>query len=165
MFFFFFFRLAVGGTLSSYAYVLMVLHFLIAGLKNPVLPSLQYLDANCQSRYCHSRTSKLNLVCFNYNLVYCDTRYHDCVQIQNTATQKYMTEPNIYKNEVRTIWKSHNKDSLSQLLCKFFDYFSDPENHIVSIYNNRGELVDYSHSYWNDYIIVQDPFLHSKNVA
>lgn len=142
----------------------MALHFLIAGLEKPVIPSLQTLDANCKCYDCHSRTNKSTLVYFKHKLLYCDTRYHDCVTVRNLTTNKYARDPCFHRPST-TVWNSYNNDSVSDLLCKFFEYFSLSDNHVVSIFNNQGDLVDYGPSYWNDYIIVQDPFLHTKNIA
>ncbi|GAN08754.1 pap 25a associated domain family protein [Mucor ambiguus] len=155
----------LGGTLSSYAYVLMALHFLMAGLETPVIPSLQKL-AKCHSKNCKSKTGRQVLLYHDHQLIRCDARYHDCVHVKNSATSEYLLEPHTGKNDTITYWESKNKDTVSQLLNKFFVYYSNPNNRAVSIITSDGKLYNQDTHRWHGQpIIVQDPFILTKNVA
>ncbi|KAI8327133.1 hypothetical protein EDC96DRAFT_532707 [Choanephora cucurbitarum] len=156
-----------GGTLSSYAYVIMALHFLMVGLEQPLIPSLQKLSVRCQSRNCNSITGKIVSQLQDHQIVQWDARYHDCLNIRNIATSVYKMSPSVGKNDTITYWEGKNKDSVSHLLTKFFEYYSDPSNYVVSIITQDGELHgNYDISYWRTSpIIVQDPFILNKNVA
>ncbi|KAK4518214.1 uncharacterized protein ATC70_001566 [Mucor velutinosus] len=155
----------LGGTLSSYAYVLMALHFLMAGLETPVIPSLQKL-VKCHSRNCKSKTGRQVLLYHDHQLIRCDARYHDCVHVKNSATSEYLLEPHTGKNDTITYWESRNKDTVSQLLHKFFVYYSDTSHRVVSIITSDGKLYNQDAHRWHGQpIIVQDPFILAKNVA
>jgi len=157
--------IALGGTLSSYAFVLMALHFLMAGLETPVIPSLQK-SVKCHSRNCKSKTGRQVLLYHDHQLIRCDARYHDCVHVKNSATSEYLLEPHTGKNDTITYWESKNKDTVSRLLHKFFVYYSNPNNRVVSIITSDGKLYNQDAHRWNGQpIIVQDPFILTKNVA
>lgn len=162
------FKKARGGTLSSYAYVIMALHFLMVGLDTPIIPSLQKLNARCQSRTCKSKTGKQVSLYHDHQIIRCDARYHDCVHIINSVTSEYTIQPSVGNNENITYWESKNKDTVSQIVAKFFAYYSEPSNLVVSIVQENGKLCGgYSiYQHWSGHsVVVQDPFIHSKNVA
>ncbi|KAI8070624.1 uncharacterized protein B0P05DRAFT_186484 [Gilbertella persicaria] len=156
-----------GGTLSSYAYVIMALHFLMIGLEQPLIPSLQKSNLRCQSKHCNAKRGKFVHLYHDHQIIRCDARYHDCVHIRNTATSTYKMSPPVGKNDTITYWEGANKDTVSSILTQFFAYYANPSNHIVSIVTEDGALYgNYEPSYWHgNPIIVQDPFILGKNVA
>lgn len=71
--------LARKGYVSSYAFILMGLHFLMFVQKPALIPCLQNLkDATCLSPNCNfSRRTCVDG---------CNVRYHDCVLVENSVT-------------------------------------------------------------------------------
>ncbi|KAI9473645.1 MAG: hypothetical protein EXX96DRAFT_578784 [Benjaminiella poitrasii] len=154
-----------GGTLSSYAYVLMALHFLMAGLERPVIPSLQHLSVRCMSRTCNSKAmNKIIPLFHNHHIIECDARYHDCVRIQrrgmSAANQSAI-------NQNSTIWEGYNEDSLSKLVTKFFTYYATGVNYVVSIITEDCDSYgNFDMDCWQGQpFIIQDPFILTKNAA
>ncbi|KAF2431228.1 hypothetical protein EJ08DRAFT_733461 [Tothia fuscella] len=86
---------AYSGTLSSYGYVLMVIHFLVNVARPPVLPNLQHAFGAGQ------RTVLIN----GYNVSFWEDEQH----IQQLAAQGQLTE---------------NTEPLGVLLRNFFHYFA-----------------------------------------
>jgi terminal uridylyltransferase len=86
---------AYSGTLSSYGYVLMVLHFLVNVAKPPVVPNLQHaFGANNREIMAHG-----------YNISFWSDEGH----IRHLAAQKQLTQ---------------NTEPLGVLLRNFFHYFA-----------------------------------------
>jgi terminal uridylyltransferase len=86
---------AYSGTLSSYGYVLMVLHFLVHVVRPPVVPNLQQVFGADQ------REVLVN----GYNISF----WNDEQQIQQLAAQRQLTQ---------------NTEPLGVLLRNFFHYFA-----------------------------------------
>ncbi|KAI9257456.1 hypothetical protein EDC94DRAFT_614487 [Helicostylum pulchrum] len=149
-----------GGTLSSYAYVIMVLHFLMSALEHPVIPSLQRLQVSCTSRDCNFKSFKPIPVLHDHHIINCDARFHDCVQIQGVG------EYSLQVKGATTVWNGRNTDSIAKLLQLFFQYYSIPQNFSLSIVSSDGGLIRSDELYPDKYpFTIQDPFINSKNVA
>ncbi|KAI8088408.1 hypothetical protein BDF21DRAFT_491444 [Thamnidium elegans] len=149
-----------GGTLSSYAYVIMVLHFLMSALEHPVIPSLQRLQASCTSRDCNFKSFKPIPVLHDHHIINCDARFHDCVQIQGVG------EYGLQVKGATTGWHGQNTDSIARLLQLFFQYYSIPQNFTISIVSSDGGLIQCDELYPNKCpFTIQDPFINSKNIA
>jgi terminal uridylyltransferase len=86
---------AYSGTLSSYGYVLMVLHFLVNVARPPVLPNLQHAFGAGQREVLVS----------GYNVSFWDDEQH----IQQLAVERQLTQ---------------NMEPLGALLRNFFNYFA-----------------------------------------
>lgn len=135
----------------------------MAGLDEPVIPSLQDLQVHCAARKCNYKYSKPVLLFHDHQIIKCDARYHDCVYIRNTGTNAYdMTNPG-----TSTMWEGRNTDSISVLLTKFFYFYSNPQNYFVSIITEDGAIYRPQEIPVNSRcdFIVQDPFITTKNVA
>lgn len=138
----------------------MVLHFLMSKLNNPVIPSLQRLQVTCTSRDCNFKSFKPIPVLHNHQIIKCDARYHDCVQIQGVG------DYGLHVREATTVWQGRNTDSIATLLTQFFQYYSDENNYTISIISPDGELFPNEELYpHKDPFTIQDPFITSKNVA
>ncbi|GAA5816106.1 hypothetical protein MFLAVUS_009628 [Mucor flavus] len=149
-----------GGTLSSYAYVIMVLHFLMSALEHPVIPSLQRLQASCTSRDCNFKSFKPIPVLHDHHIINCDARYHDCVQIQGVG------EYSLQIKGSTSVWHGRNTDSIAKLLQLFFQYYSIPQSFCMSIVSSDGGLIRSDELYPDKSpFTIQDPFINSKNIA
>lgn len=132
----------------------------MSALPDPVIPSLQKLENKCSSRSCNFKTSKSVLLLQDHQIIKCDARYHDCVQIHNS------TEYDLPVKGATTIWEGKNTDSISSLLKGFFQYYSIPVNFTLSIISPDGIIFrpeELSHT--KIPFIIQDPFIIGKNVA
>ncbi|KAG1227884.1 hypothetical protein G6F35_002476 [Rhizopus arrhizus] len=153
-----------GGTLSSYAYIIMALHFLMVHYIGPVIPSLQNLSVPCVYKKCNWKAARPSLVFHDKRIMECATRFHDCVAIENLITNEF-TPPKSSTSTTPTVWKSSNFFLVGSLLIDFFHYYSQPENLRVSIISGEKMLTSYPLKSRDRDIIIQDPFLITKNVA
>ncbi|EIE87852.1 hypothetical protein RO3G_12563 [Rhizopus delemar RA 99-880] len=156
--------LATGGTLSSYAYIIMALHFLMVHYTGPVIPSLQNLPIPCVYKRCNSKIPRPSLVFHDKRIMRCTTLFHDCVTIENLMTNEF-TPPKSNTSTTPTVWKSSNFFLVGSLLIDFFHYYSQPENLHISIISGEKGLLSYPPKSHDRDIIIQDPFLVTKNVA
>lgn len=149
------------GTLSSYGFVLMVLHFLINIVEPPVIPNLQHLAREEDG---WNQRESVDLLDGKY-----DVRF---LTDHATITQ--------YRNA-----RSPNKDSIGNLIRGFFWYYSTPngfnwKNDVISIRTKGGIVKKYSKGWteakWSDqadkknvrlrYLMaIEDPFETEHNVA
>lgn len=151
-----------GGTLSSYAYVLMILHFLMNAPGTPVIPSLQETPRNCNWNNCNFHFDRTVALFQNNQIMKWNPRYHDCLYIDNMITKKFEPE---YRN-TGSRWEGHNKDAVGELLRSFFRYYSDEDNFCFSIISASGAIQQYQNMQsLNGPFIIQDPFIRTKNVA
>jgi terminal uridylyltransferase len=104
------------GTLSSYGYVLMVLHYLVNVAQPFVCPNLQLVGHNPPA-YLPPEEIEARTIC----------RGRDVRFWRNEAEIKSLSERKML---------SHNHDSIGVLLRGFFEYFA--QNGQMSTVNNRG---------------------------
>lgn len=151
-----------GGTLSSYAYVLMILHFLMNAPGTPVIPSLQETPRNCKWNNCNFHFDRTVALLQNNQIMKWNPCYHDCLYIDNMITKKFEPE---YRN-TGSRWEGYNKDAVGELLRSFFRFYSDENNFCFSIISAGGEIQQYQNMQsTNCPFIIQDPFIRTKNVA
>ncbi|KAI8088407.1 hypothetical protein BDF21DRAFT_396563 [Thamnidium elegans] len=145
------------GYLCSYAYTIMALYFLMVVLENPVIPNLQSFQGSCYTYNCSWYSDNIGIVLSNTeNPNEVDTSFHDCVYIDNSATDKYDTS----KSRTGTVWYSQNKTHLVALLTLFFTYFSNAQNFKnISINNNNKKTSS------DACVVVRDPFLEELNIG
>ncbi|KAI9257455.1 hypothetical protein EDC94DRAFT_614480 [Helicostylum pulchrum] len=145
------------GYLCSYAYTIMALYFLMVVLENPVIPNLQSFQDSCYTYNCSWHSDNIGIVLSNTeNPNEVDTSFHDCVYIDNSATDKYVTN----KPRTGTVWYSQNKTHLVALLTLFFTYFSDDQNFKnISIVNYIKKISS------NACVVICDPFLEELNIG
>lgn len=148
------------GTLSSYGYILMVLHYLMNIAKPPVIPNLQHLARDADA---WAGKTEVELV------EGFDVRFDNNERaIENAASAGQMTE---------------NKQSLGTLLHGFFWYYSDRQgfhwqNEVISIRTVGGILKKPSKGWtegkWSGennqvrlrYLLaIEDPFEVEHNIA
>jgi len=91
-----------NNTLSSYGYVLMVLHFLVNVAQPPVCPNLQLMKRTGGAK---SSTNDPHAECEGYDVRF----WRDEAEIQNLAG--------------KGMWR-HNRDTLGMLLRNFFLYYA-----------------------------------------
>lgn len=155
------------GFLSSFAYTIMGLHFLIARLVNPVLPCLQDYNEPCYAPNCYSLSDNNHMIFQKTGSLDegVDSSFHTCLEIKNNVTDKYA--PSRQRN-IFSEWESNNGLHLVTLLEAFFKYFSNEDNFKqVSIIKEHGQLVKTkNNNIWSgDYVVIQDPFLIKKNIG
>ncbi|KAG2201454.1 hypothetical protein INT47_001503 [Mucor saturninus] len=148
--------------LSTYSHIILVLNFLMNGLKHPVIPSLQNLPQKqeCNFEDCLYTKNKGVVVTrsFRKSIHELGILYHTCVLIKHNGDN----DLNI-STENRTVWKSYNNDSLGTLLIAFFKYYANSKNltgGISIFYAGKRRFRDLSTS-----IVIQDPFLPSNNIS
>jgi terminal uridylyltransferase len=104
------------GTLSSYGYVLMVLHYLVNVAQPFVCPNLQAVNHNPPA-YLPPTEIEARIVCKGRDVRF----WRNEAEIKNLAERKML---------------NHNHDSVGVLLRGFFEYFA--QNGQMSTVNNRG---------------------------
>jgi terminal uridylyltransferase len=149
------------GTLSSYGYVLMVLHFLMNVVSPAVIPNLQHL-ARSEDEWDNRETVEL---------------YEGKYDVRFLTDHKTINQ---YRNGMST-----NKATVGNLIRGFFWYYSDPsgfnwKNEIISIRTRGGILrkdeKGWTGAKWSDnadkknvrlrYLMaIEDPFETDHNVA
>ncbi|KAI3631759.1 hypothetical protein MIR68_010232 [Amoeboaphelidium protococcarum] len=131
-----------SGTLSSYAYVLMVIHYLQCGVSPPVLPNLQKLSADGQTpqRLISVKTFGHELVPIEgQNVDVNTTEFHDPTIVdkewrQVVTDEQYDTY--FFENLEAIKIKSLNEQSLGSLFYGFIKYWAfdfDFKEHVASI--------------------------------
>ncbi|KAI7889117.1 uncharacterized protein EV154DRAFT_565764 [Mucor mucedo] len=147
--------------LSTYPLIILVLNFLMSGLEYPVIPSLQKLsvDNECNIEDCLFTKNKGIVVTKRYRQYLNEMKfwYHTCVII------KHDNDNMDIQMENKTVWNSHNNDSLGALLIAFFQYYANQNNLTggVSIFHagKRGYIN------LKTPIAIQDPFLPINNIS
>ena len=91
------------GTLNSYGYVLMVLHFLMNVAQPPLIPNLQLATDMIQNDPLSSREDSLD----GYNIQF----------FRNEAALQEMAQKGVF---------GQNKESLGSLLRSFFQFYANP---------------------------------------
>lgn len=146
----------------------MVLRFLMSGLKEPVIISLQNPPVICKSTRCRYNRDNGRLVTkFNDEIREFYVKYHDCIRIRNSATEDYNGYGNFSEESESTIWTSKNNENLGSLLIGFFRFYSNGWNYRpVSIISNDGTLFGMAkEDCQNTAAFVQDPYIIQKNLA
>ncbi|CAF3156096.1 unnamed protein product [Rotaria socialis] len=128
---------ASRGTLSSYAYIIMVIHFL-QQIKPSVLPVLQQLSDN--------QTTKDSMYkkCSKWNVYFYDNLH-----------------------EINNLWKNENKLSVGKLWIEFLRFYTEQFNydeHVVTI-RQFEPLLKYEKGWFRQTIAVEDPFELNHNLA
>ncbi|KAI8974961.1 hypothetical protein BDB01DRAFT_379722 [Pilobolus umbonatus] len=152
------------GTLSSYAYIIMALHFLMNACEKPVIPCLQQLDEPCHCTTC-AYQSEPTIYRGNDGKQH-NVGFHTCVVIMNEETGKFSRFPD--NGDQLTCWRSHNTDSVAALLIQFFRWVTNipSTKKVISIRSLRPVSV-YSIQKFNQQstLMIQDPFIEARNVA
>ncbi|CAF1267106.1 unnamed protein product [Adineta steineri] len=128
---------ASRGTLSSYAYIIMVIHFL-QQIQPPVLPVLQELSDDPITKDLMYRKCSIWNVYFYDNLV-----------------------------KLNNLWKNENKLSVGALWIEFLRFYTEQFNydeHIVTI-RQKIPLLKYEKGWFRQTISIEDPFELSHNLA
>ncbi|CAF1111531.1 unnamed protein product [Adineta ricciae] len=128
---------ASRGTLSSYAYILMVIHFL-QQTQPPVLPVLQQLSDD------PTKKDLMLKKCSVWNVYF----YEDL-------------------SKLNTLWKSENDLSVGALWVEFLRFYTEQFNydeHIVTI-RQKEPLSKHEKGWFRQTIAIEDPFELSHNLA
>ncbi|CEP12640.1 hypothetical protein [Parasitella parasitica] len=153
-----------GGTLSSYAYCLLGIYYLMGyNCNDPIVPNLQDLtDATdeCTGRKC--KFGKARYFVENQRV-----RYHDCVEVVSQTKYQMPREPVRRGSPVTTRWDSYCHDNLGEVVLDFFKWASNLENltRHMSIRYASGEIPNPPRKWFKKSMVIQDPFIESKNVA
>ncbi|CAF3442632.1 unnamed protein product [Rotaria sp. Silwood1] len=128
---------ASRGTLSSYAYIIMVIHFL-QQIQPPVLPVLQQLSDNTTKKNClYRKCSKWN-VYFYENL-----------------------------SKLNDLWKNENTLSVGALWIEFLRFYTEQYNYDERVVTIRQiePLLKYEKGWFRQTIAIEDPFELNHNLA
>lgn len=151
------FKTGRKGFVGTYAYTMIGLHYLMFVLDQPVIPCLQKLSgAICKSPNCHFRTAK--------SITSYDIRYHDCVYIENTASNSFTSKLSVRRDD-STIWRSSNDKNVGELITGVFQWLSSTQNILkpMSITSN-GHIAREMNWRKHD-AIFPDPFDLTRNIA
>ncbi|KAI7889062.1 uncharacterized protein EV154DRAFT_483477 [Mucor mucedo] len=144
--------------LSGYSYMIMILYYLLNGLRTPLIPNIQSLPNNeCKVADCFYNAYKGPASAeFKKRIREVEVRYHTCVYIRHGNDETEM--------EGKTIWNSHNKTDLGTLLIGFLNYYSIEKNFCacisISPIGKRGRVKDHYFT-----VTIRDPFLQIHNMA
>jgi hypothetical protein len=143
--------------MSSYAYLLMGLHYLMHVQSPPVLPSLHNLtDAACKSPVCRSKS--------NLEIDHWSVAYHDCVVIENTVDKRLSITGRLDKNS--TLWPSTNGKGVDELFIGFLEHFSTKQNLFAKMsITEHPSAIKVPEEWKESKAVIQDPFHLKKNVA
>lgn len=131
------------GTLSSYGYTLLALHFLMHIKQPPVLPNLQRMDLPDRSGASKAAPQGPTLLQGH------DVYFYDDI------------------SRVRSEWHSENKENVASLLMDFFVYFSKEfayAHEVISVKSPTGSFPK-DPVHWTGELCIQDPFALQYNVA
>lgn len=153
--------------MGSTSYIFMALHFLMCGLKNPVIVSLQNLPVECKSTTCRfNKSNGRTLTKFKHEIQEYYIRYHDCVRIKNSVTGECSSVGGFSENSESTIWISKNDDNLGSLLIDFFKFYSYSKNYkSISIINSDGKIAGSDYEVNRAPVFIQDPYIIPKNIS
>ncbi|CAF2869190.1 unnamed protein product [Rotaria sp. Silwood2] len=128
---------ASRGTLSSYAYIIMVIHFL-QQIQPPVLPVLQQLSGNA------TKKNSLYRKCSKWNVYF----YEDLLTLNN-------------------LWKNENKLSVGELWIEFLRFYTEEFNYDERVVTIRQiePLLKYEKGWFRQTIAIEDPFELNHNLA
>lgn len=147
-----------GKTLSSYAYYLLGLHYLMAVIDKPIIRSLQEQFDCSWNEWCNYHTGIRRVE--GYNM-----RYHTCIELMENG--KYYSP--FGRRLTHTIMLTNNFDSLGTLIRGFFQFCAEGGLNIPSsIIRNDGKPIfpkNDKKGWFESSLIIQDPFIRSKNVA
>ncbi|CAF0768557.1 unnamed protein product [Rotaria sordida] len=128
---------ASRGTLSSYAYIIMVIHFL-QQIQPPVLPVLQQLSDSA------TKKNSLYRKCSKWNVYF----YDDLLKLND-------------------LWKNENKLSIGELWIQFLRFYTEQFNYDERIVTIRQiePLLKYEKGWFRQTIAIEDPFELNHNLA
>jgi len=141
---------ARNGSLSSYGYVLLLLHYL-QNTSPPVLPVLHDVE-----QFKSASKIKQNVVVFQ-------NEEYDCTYFHRVDLIKHKTSPE---------WKSQNQETTGSLLAGFFRYYSwefDFDRHAVSV--RTRDTITKQQKTWTaekkerSDVCIEDPFERAFNVG
>ncbi|KAI8384806.1 uncharacterized protein BYT42DRAFT_275064 [Radiomyces spectabilis] len=152
------------GTLSSYAYVLIALYYLMT-CNPPVIPNLQTL-ANCSHPSCSSNKLDTCLALNKRRPTYYDVVYHDSVKLVHRTHPAYSMSTATNPSKYCTVWEGYNSDSVGQLLVSFFQWFVNLNHKACAMSFKLGCMISRKTYHWGGHCIaIQDPFIMERNVA
>ncbi|KAI9356368.1 hypothetical protein BD770DRAFT_411288 [Pilaira anomala] len=153
---------------STTCYILMVIHFLMCGLKYPVIVSLQNLPIKCRAPHCRfNRKDVHSITKFNHEIKEYYVKYHNCVIVRNLTTGEFNNTLGSRVSSKLTVWNRRNNSNLGLLLIKFFNFYSFRNRFTsISIIENNGKLFNLDKGdYSKAPIFVQDPFITHRNLT
>jgi len=174
------------GTLSSYGYILCLIHYLQSRTTPPLLPFLQSLHPSWDSST-SSSSSQSDSVSASKNTTHHqnhDMCEHSVHPVEGVSCNTYFYVPTQSRRELLRRFSERNKDSTAKLLAGFFRYFAwefDYRLHVVSVRNSLStpgssnfssisgflKITKAEQSCWSqhDRLSVEDPFETWYDVA
>ncbi|KAI9282165.1 hypothetical protein BY458DRAFT_497389 [Sporodiniella umbellata] len=154
----------IQGTMSSYAYIILALCFLMQIEDKPLLPCLQKLPGDCEVESCHWNRAIRTPALYHRRMFRCDVRFHTCAQIKNLATSDYKPFGESYRTRP-TVWESKNDYTYSTLLIEFFRFVTQEKELILSPIAGQTKELAFKKRFEDATFVIQDPFLLEKNLA
>lgn len=154
---------AKQGTLSSYAYTLMALFYLMT-CNPPVIPNLQRLTKSnsCQYADCRTKRSGKQQYLYKQSPITCDVSFHTCISLTNDPSAQAPKT----KLGYRTLWHCRNQRTVGELVTGFFQYYAHNFKYKSKVASIRdGRAIPRTQAYRGSHIVVEDPFIIGRNVA
>lgn len=133
------------------------LHYLMFVQDPPVIPCLQnLLGAVCISSKCRFKTSRY--------IMGCDVRYHDCVFIENTRGDTFVSGLPA-RNSDSTVWRSRNEKEVGQLVTEIFEWLSFTQNILRPMSITTSGHIAREMNWRKHDAIFPDPFSSATNIV
>lgn len=129
---------------------------------SPIIPNLQNFESNrddCPGRGCKFDNAR-------YYVEKQQVRYHDCIQVVSVSKYQINKESR-RKGSAHTQWDGYCLDNLGEIMLAFFKWASKIENLTkhMSIRFCPQEIPNPPRKWFKKSMVIQDPFIISKNVA
>ncbi|KAF1802358.1 hypothetical protein FB192DRAFT_1377725 [Mucor lusitanicus] len=150
------------GTLSSYAYCLLGIYYLMNHNHDScIVPNLQEFRSN--SDECPRHGCKIGITHFRDRE---EVRYHDCIEVISGSKYQVKKESRRHGGAV-TQWDGFCLDNLGKIMLEFFKWASKIDNLTthMSIRYSGMNIPDVPSKWFKKSMVIQDPFILSKNVA
>ncbi|CAO3654470.1 unnamed protein product [Mucor fragilis] len=151
------------GTLSSYAYCLMGIYYLMNhNHDNPIVPNLHNFKSNGEE--CPVYGCKIGIT--DHIVEKQQVRYHDCIEVISDSKYQVKKEGG-RQGSATTRWDSFCLDNLGKIILDFFKWGSNIENltTYMSIRYSGMDIPNVPNKWFKKSMVIQDPFILSKNTA
>ncbi|CAO3642239.1 unnamed protein product [Cunninghamella blakesleeana] len=181
---------SISGTLSSYAYVLLFLSYLMKVHPTPIIPNLQNLPVKCELSTCiyhGAKNGKMKKFLYREEIKKYDVSYHNCIVVKNeirdilngknshptstssTTTSSSASSSYSTRSSIKSVteWESYNSTDFATILIEFFEYYSTMDFNRYAIALSESGIIprEKENRRRKDSIVIKDPFIKPRNVA